>query len=543
MKFMLNMSIKAKLLLLSAFMATMLLIAGGMGFFGVNQSKNAMSRVYNEHVRAINALNEVRNFQLQMQLELISARLEQDAFEIQAYNDRVDKFIFEINKLLQDYSARTLEGEEKKLYDEFISARKVMGLEGVEPMKDLLIAERLDEAGEHYKNKLVPAYKQAAFALDSLIKYQVQAAGVAYEKISALAITTESIIGITTIVGLVLSLLLSYAVSRSITRNVGFLRDASKRVAQGDLTARSSISSKDELGDVGAGFDAMVSEFGKLIGQVHGSSAQVSKEAENLARIAAGIAKSSDAQISQANAASVSAHELDNSVHGVADRLSKVVTLTDQASEQTAHGRNVVNDAVNGIENVARTVEESASLMVSLGKRSDEIGKIVLVIKDIADQTNLLALNAAIEAARAGEQGRGFAVVADEVRKLAERTTSATTEISSMIQSIQSQTSQTVDIMERGSKQVNEGVSLANQAGQSLNEINEMVGNMVRLIHEISAASGSQAQASDNITHRVGEMNHAAEDNGSAINNALTAAETLRTLASGLEASVSRFQL
>ena len=543
MNFLRNLSIKAKLFMLTAFLATMLLVAGGMGFFGVHQSKNAMSRVYNEHVSAINILNEVRTYQLKLLLELISARLEKDAFEIQAYNDRVDKYIFEINVLLEGYGKRVREGEEKQLYDAFVAARKAMGQQGVEPMKDMLIAEDIDGAGTHYSNTLVPAFQASSFALDSLIKYQVQAAGTAYEKVSRLAVTTEAIAGITTLSGLVLSVLLSWAVSLSITRNVGHLRAASTRVAKGDLTARSAVCCKDELGEVGIAFDAMVAEFSQLIGQVHESSAKVSKEAESLAGTAAEVAHGSDAQIEQAGAAAVSATELDGAVRGVAERLSQVVLLTDQASEQTSHGRSVVNDAVRGIEDVARTVEESAAMIVSLGQRSDEIGRIVQVIKEIADQTNLLALNAAIEAARAGEQGRGFAVVADEVRKLAERTAKATAEISGMIQSIQNQTGQTVEIMERGSRQVGEGVSLANQAGQSLNEISEAVNRVVGLIREINAASSAQSRASDAIAHRVGEMAQTAQSNGAAVASALAAAQTLRGLARDLDASVSRFQL
>jgi methyl-accepting chemotaxis protein len=543
MNFLRNLSIKAKLFLLTAFMAAMLLVAGGMGFVGVHQSKNAMSRVYNEHVSAINLLNEVRGYQLKMLLELISARLEQDAFEIQAYNDRVDKYIFEISKLLDSYGKQVRAGEEKTLYDAFLAARKTMGVQGVEPMKDMLMAEDLEGAGQHYSEKLAPAFQASSFALDKLIQYQVQAAGVAYEKVSALAVTTETIAAVTTLAGLILSVLLAWAVSVSITRNVGFLRAASTRVAKGDLTARSAVCCRDELGEVGAAFDAMVAEFSTLIGQVHASSAKVSKEAESLAGIADDVAGGSDAQIQQAGAASVSATELDNAVRGIADRLTQVASLTDQASEQTDQGRRVVNDAVRGIENVARTVEESAAMIVSLGQRSDEIGRIVQVIKDIADQTNLLALNAAIEAARAGEQGRGFAVVADEVRKLAERTAKATAEISAMIQSIQSETGQTVEIMERGSRQVSEGVALANQAGQSLQEISAAVERVVGLIHEISTASSSQSSASDAIARRVGEMAQTAQANGSAVGNAQAAARSLRALAQELEASVTRFQL
>ncbi|MBI5331764.1 MAG: methyl-accepting chemotaxis protein [Betaproteobacteria bacterium] len=543
MRLLQNLSIKAKLYILTAVMAGMLLVAGGMGFIGVHQSKEAMSHVYGEHVTAINALNEVRNYQLQMQLELISARLEKDAFEIQAYNDRVDKFIFEINKLLQIYASRKLAGEEKRLYDEFISARKVMGVEGVEPMKDLLLAEKLDAAGAHFTSKLSPAYKKSAYALDVLIKYQVEGARTAYEKVAKLALTTEWIAGLTTLAGLVLSIVLSLAVNHSITRNVSSLRKAASNVSNGDLTARAGVCCKDELGEVGNAFDNMVVAFGGLIGQARDSARRVSEEADRLARVSTEVGRGSDTQIRQASTASTSASQLNSAVRDVSSRLSQVVTLTDQVSSRTVHGRQVVNDAVRGIEDVARTVAESAAMIATLGQRSDDIGRIVQVIKDIADQTNLLALNAAIEAARAGEQGRGFAVVADEVRKLAERTGKATSEISAMIQDIQSETGQAVGVMERGSQQVNSGVTLANQAGSALNAISEAVGQVLGLIREISEVSNTQARASEEIAQGVEQIAQSADANGASIGNAVQAAQNLRDLSQQLETAVSRFRL
>ncbi len=543
MRLLQNLSIKAKLYILTGVMAGMLFIAGGMGFIGVHQSKEAMAHVFGEYVSAINALNEVRNYQLKMQLELISARLEKDAFEIQAYNDRVDKFIFEVNKLLQGYSSRQLDGNEKKLYDEFIAARKVMGAEGVEPMKDLLLAEKLDAAGAHFADKLAPAYRKSAYALDTLIKFQMDEARAAYEEVGKLALATEWIAGLTTLVGLVLAIAISLAVSHSITRNVGMLRDAANSVSRGDLTARAGVCCKDELGEVGAAFDSMIQAFGGLIGQARDSAQRVSAEADSLARVSTEVSHGSDDEIRQANAASLSATQLDSAVRDVSSRLSRVVALTDQVSGRTVHGRQVVNDAVRGIENVARTVEESASMIATLGERSNDIGRIVQVIKDIADQTNLLALNAAIEAARAGEQGRGFAVVADEVRKLAERTAKATSEISVMIQDIQSETGQAVGVMERGSQQVSEGVSLANQADAALNEISGAVAQVLSLIREISDSSSTQARASEEIARGVGRIAQSAEANGASINNAVHAAGNLRDLSQELETAVSRFRL
>ena len=538
-----NLSIKAKLITLATFLSLMLLITGSMGFIGVYMAKNAISEVYNHHIAAINELNAVRNNQLQIQQELLSARMETDAFEIQAYNDRVDSLIFRIGTALQGYGERVTDATEKQLYEDYMTARMALGMEGIVPMKDLLSAERMNEAGTHFKGTLVPAYKKASETLDRLIDYHVAAARQAYEDIDRLAMTTEAIAVATTLAGLILSIALTFAVSLAITRNVSRLRQAAQTVAKGDLTARAAVCCKDELGEVGNAFDGMVTEFGSLIGEVYTATERVTEEARILAAAADEVARGSQQQMAQAAAAADSAQELDEAVRSVSERLGQVVAATDQAGNQTVHGQRVVNDAVQGIEEVARTVEASAQIIASLGQRSDEIGRIVQVIKDIADQTNLLALNAAIEAARAGEQGRGFAVVADEVRKLAERTTKATVEISAMIQAIQSETEQTVTIMERGNKQAGSGVDLANQAGTALQQINASVMQVVGLIREINTASQAQATAAGDITQRVEEIARSAQTNGASVVQVVNATQELQALSTGLESSVSRFRL
>jgi len=538
-----DLSIKAKLIILAGGLSLMLMVTGGMGFVGVYKSKQAIANIYNNHITAINDLNEIRDNQLKMLTELSSARLETDLFEIQDYNDRVDKLIFKIGTTLKNYEARITDPEEKKLFDAYSKARMEMGTQGVVPMKSLLMNEQSEEAGKHFKNVLLPLFKTSSDTLDTLINYHVDAAGKAYTQISKLATSTEWIAAIITLAGLLLSIALTFAVSLSITRNVSRLRTASLQMAQGDLTARAGVCCNDELGVVGNSFDQMVTEFSSLISQVKQSSHEVSSESQQLASAAQAVERGSNEQISQAAAASSSAVQLQNAVRTVADRIVQVVSATDQAGQQVTHGQAVVNDAVRGIEDVASTVAESANIIVSLGQRSDEIGRIVQVIKDIADQTNLLALNAAIEAARAGEQGRGFAVVADEVRKLAERTANATNEISNMIQAIQTETGQTVQIMERGNQQVNNGVSLANQAGKALDEINHAVRQVVELIHDINMSSKEQDRAADEITRRVEEIAQAAQNNGASVQQVVAITDGLHKLSHALEVSVERFRL
>ncbi|MDE3208872.1 MAG: cache domain-containing protein, partial [Pseudomonadota bacterium] len=204
-------------------------------------------------------------------------------------------------------------------------------------------------------------------------------------------------------------------------------------------------------------------------------------------------------------------------------------------------GEGVVLQASSEMNRLDESVKETAQRISGLGQRSDEISGIVKVIRDIADQTNLLALNAAIEAARAGEQGRGFAVVADEVRKLAERTSNATIEIGEMILSIQNETKTAVSSMESGASQVQAGVDLALQAGDALKKINEGSQRMVGMVHDIAAAIKEQSTASDEIANHVCRISQMAEENSGYVDKMLVESKELDKIAESLKKSISQF--
>jgi methyl-accepting chemotaxis protein len=222
---------------------------------------------------------------------------------------------------------------------------------------------------------------------------------------------------------------------------------------------------------------------------------------------------------------------------------SNASTIARKAREVAEQGKLVMHKMVDAMNEIAKVVNNSAETVSLLGRSSDQIGEITGVIDDIADQTNLLALNAAIEAARAGEQGRGFAVVADEVRKLAERTTTATKEIATMIQRIQEETRGAVQVMHEGNKRVSGGIELADRAGASLQEIVATSQEVTDTVTQIAAASEQQSSASEEISKNIAAISHVSHETAAGTQQLARAADDLNRLTETLQSALSRFKL
>ena len=541
MRFLANMTIRTKLTA-AVVSATLLMIAIGVaGLWGTHSAQQAAESIYKDRLVAIDILNDVRNLQNQIRINLLIARQSGDSFEVLASADKINGNIFQVAQLLEDYNKRKIGSAEKKLMEEFVAARLHFGRTGVVPMIDLLQAEKFDAADKHRKEVVDPAFTKVSDAIDAVIKQQSALAKAQFEQTAkqASAIRIGSIAAI--LIGAFMALGMGTLIARSINQGVAALVEASARLADGDLTAHVTVQGKDELSRVGLSFNQMASQFSHLISEVNASSEQVNQTANGLSTAAGQVAQGSRLQSEQAAAAANSVEFLNAAFKEIAATSVDIVSAANNARELSSRGNQVVSSAVQGIEKVAKTVSESAVSISDLGQRSKQIGQILSVIKDIADQTNLLALNAAIEAARAGEQGRGFAVVADEVRKLAERTTSATAEISTMVGAIQKDTQQAVETMRQSSDDVRDGVALANEAGKALKDISESVEHVVNMIGQIANSTRNQSEASESLTATVEKIARMAVETRSANEHAVSASEEMATRSHGLRSIISRF--
>ncbi|MCX7166865.1 MAG: methyl-accepting chemotaxis protein [Rhodocyclales bacterium] len=311
----------------------------------------------------------------------------------------------------------------------------------------------------------------------------------------------------------------------------------------GDLARRVIVPPTSAVAPAAAAYNELMATFQGIITRILFNSNQLAQAADQLIVEARDTRSSSEQQNAAAESAAIACAEMAGGMNDAAERAEETARIALAAREHSSRGAAIVLDAAAEIERIATSVEQSAQVVAALGERSTQISGIVKVIHGIADQTNLLALNAAIEAARAGEQGRGFAVVADEVRKLAERTTAATTEISSVIAAIQSETSHAILTIKAGSVQAANGAQLANQAAEALGQIKEGAQETLDKVTSIAQTMHEQSEKTKTVAEHVSSIMGLADHNSECSKNALAEANQLDYLAMNLEEIGTIFKL
>ena len=538
------MNIRQKLLIPSGVLILLMLVLGLVGFIGLNSSNNSVRDIYDVRFKAYqgssDALAQVAAAHADV-YRLFTWLSNSDAAKIKqstdAINKRIDNALAQLKNVaaIGGLSAEThqslgdlqkdLAGYKKQVADAIDLAQvdANMGITGMQT------ADQTFTALQKKAEKLV--HEQDAKAKES---YESSIS--TYKRSVTIYI---AILLVAIVLGAATSLLLSQKITAPLKQAIA----SAQRIADGDLTGRMEVTQKDETGDLLQALISMQDSLRQMIGGMTRDSVALAELSNSLSESSESFTQGTTKQHDAAASMAAAIEEMTVSIGVVSDNSRETDSSMRESASLSNEGRAALVRVEDAMQRISASVNESAQVIAALEKDSEKISTIVNVIKDIAGQTNLLALNAAIEAARAGEQGRGFAVVADEVRKLAERTTLSTQEIGEMVLSIQNSTSSAVTSMNAGIGIVEDGGKLASDAGSALVQVAERAGQVASMVSEISSALGEQSSASQQIATHVEHISQMAEQNTAASREIDQSAHRMKELASAMQQSITRFRI
>jgi len=438
----------------------------------------------------------------------------------------------------------------------------------------VVVVEKTDGSKEAH-DQLAGLAGEVVTAMNDLLDTQ--------DKLMSDSMSTAVTLAVSFLAGAILvGLFIAFTIARGISNPVSNMATIAQQIAVGDIDHTITLQSRDEIGILAGAFRQLIDYMKELAGAAeriasNDLTVKVTPKSDkdilsnsfktmtlNLSTMVRQMGENASQLVAAATEVASSAEQMSRGAKDQTDQMTQIATAIEEmtativessknaseasdgargAADTAGTGGQVVSNTIQGMQRIAAVVRESAESISKLARSADQIGEIIGVIDDIADQTNLLALNAAIEAARAGEQGRGFAVVADEVRKLAERTGKATGEITGMIKGIQDETEEAVKSMETGIQEVDKGRELADKAGNSLNEIVTMSQRVTDMIQQIATATNEQSSAAEQISKNVESVSSIVRESASGAQQSAAAAEELNRQAEGMQKMVAQFKI
>ena len=537
-----NMNIAPRAFLGFAFIGALMLLLGVFALNQMSKIRAATEDITSASVPSIRALDEFT--QLTLRLRVLSYRLltnrEPDvqqktleAFELRNQQIRTAQDIYE--KLITST-------EERNVYNEYV---RLLGQyrQIEERMKSLSRANQVNELRSLLNTELLDNSEQVNAVLTRLLDINNDDANATNQRAKdQYDMAFDLVVGLL-VIATALTLLFAWLLTRSITLPIAQALEAAEEVAEGNLTRPISVDGNDEAGRPLAAMAKMQHKLRDTLQRIAGSATQLASAAEELNAVTDESARGLTQQNNEIEQAATAVNEMTSAVEEVARNAVSTSEASRNATTSAGDGRDLVQETVSAIERMSTDVQATASLIGDLANESRDIGKVLDVIRGLADQTNLLALNAAIEAARAGEAGRGFAVVADEVRALAHRTQQSTSEIERMIGSIQTGTEHAVDSMRNSTERAESTLNIARGAGLSLDTINTAIVEINERNLVIASAAEEQAQVAREVDRNLVNIRDLSVQSATGASQTSAASGELSRLAVDLNGMVGRFRL
>lgn len=514
----------------------------GLGFKFVNDADKTLDKMVNNSFSAVEYATTIADSINSLNMGVGTIAISKDKSAIESEKRLIASQRESYKKAFDAFEKLEKPADTKKLLDD-VKTLVGTGRDTNNKVIELATAGNTEEATKLYLTGTRPFSISLAQKLDEMVKHM--GSGLRQDHQAAVSSNGfyRKLMMAFGVISLALGIFISIFLTKSIVRPLSEGVSAANRLAEGDLTVNLNAEGKDEASQLLRAMQEMAEKWKHVIYEVKTSADNVASASQQLSAGAEQMSHGSDEQASRASQVATSSEEMSQTVTDVAKSANGIATSASDAARTARDGKDIVDRAVQEVREIAGTVRDSAQFVQSLGERSNQIGQIVNVINDIADQTNLLALNAAIEAARAGEQGRGFAVVADEVRKLAERTAQATSEINAMIIAIQSEVQKAVESMNNATGKVQSGVELSAQAGNALHGIVSSVDDLQLMVQQIASATDEMTATSDQISKDIERIASVSKESSISSQQTAQAATEMSKLSLNLQSVVREFKV